>query len=146
MKIKPTLSSYFGKIKIINIDFHGNTAIALSHEGKVFCWGEKSICVKKDLTYEYIDSNVPALVEILSSIKIVEIGIGSNHFYAVSYDKYNLLTWGYTILYSYMCNFKNVKMNRVKGLQLSYSRKIEKISCGTNHMVVLLTTGKCVRM
>lgn len=144
MKIKPTFSSYFGSIKIINIDFHENTAIALSHEGKVFCWGQNSVGVEKDLSYEFIDSNVPVQVDLLSNIKIVQIGISSNHFYAVSYDKYNLLTWGYTCLYYHKCSFRNVKMNRVKGLQLSNSRKIEKIACGTNHMIVLLTTGKCI--
>lgn len=142
MKIKPTFSSCFGNIKIVNIDIHEHTAIALSHEGKVFCWGQNSVGIEKDLSYEFVDSNIPVQVTILSNIKIVEIGISSNHFYAVSFDRYNLLTWGYTCIYCYMCSFKNVKMNRVKGLQLWNDRKIQTLACGTNHVIILLTNGK----
>lgn len=91
-KYKPTKIAI--PIKVVKVDFHDNTAICLSEEGKVFTWGKNSHGIKQDLSYKFIDSSVPIEVDMLTSTKVVDIGAADSHFYAITHDRVNLLTWG----------------------------------------------------
>lgn len=91
-RYKPTTIT--NQIKIVKIDSHDNTAICLSEEGKVFTWGKHSHGVQQDLSYDFVDSSVPLEVCMLSSTRVVDIGVADGHFYAVTHDRVNLLTWG----------------------------------------------------
>lgn len=54
-----------------------------------------------------------------------------------------ILLVGKSILYQNRNNNrKNVRIMRVKGMHLGLGRTIKKIAVGTNHVIVLLTTGK----
>jgi alpha-tubulin suppressor-like RCC1 family protein len=93
-KLTPITNTFGNNVKIVSADFHDNTAICLSSDGSVFTWGKNSNCIQEDFANKFVDSSVPVQVQFLSGVKIVEIGVSDSHFYAVTCDRVNLLTWG----------------------------------------------------
>ena len=133
--ISKELSSYKNICEIRGGMFH---TLILTKDGNVFSMGENKYG-QLGLGEDYKDSHVPRLISSLE--KIVQIGSGSNHSLAVSYDGTGY-AWGFNEMYQLSTGQDTDEFEPVKitGQQLD-TRVIMK-ACGGSQHTLLLSKNK----
>jgi alpha-tubulin suppressor-like RCC1 family protein len=148
-QISPALHS---NLPIALLDVKYDSAIALSTSGQVFTWGNKAKFTPDSeddpLVGSYVSVNKPTLVpEFVHSNpnhRIIDVCAGENFYLALTKDRMNLLTWGYSCCYNLhkRNHQKTGGIVRVRGMRLGMGRYITTFSAGSEHALASLSVGQ----
>lgn len=133
--------------RLVTLDVHNRTAIAVDVMGVVYTWGEQSeqevvtnAIQRQTIVYNTV--HIPTRVHLLDLVRINNVACGNGFFMAVSIDGCHVFIWGKNVIYKpFNSNHKN-KIFRISGMRLGNERRIKKVVCGDKHSIMLLSNGE----
>ena len=141
-----------GLKSITRIVCGANHAIALDEKGKVFIWGcgEQAQLGYRHVERTKLNGLKPAALRIKGKVKMVSIGSGSNHAFAVD-DKRNVWTWGSNSFGQTGVrggagedNAVIFAPEKMSTLHLEVDERVVKIAGGMHHSIAVTSSGRCL--